>query len=345
MEGTDVDTGDVIRREFPVGANSELVIGNVSGSIQVRGDQTAESISVHAVKSGSARARENTRIEIEQHGDRISIQSKPRNEAKGFIADLSALARGFSLSAVEYDIIVPARCSVDANCVSASVDVSRVNERVNARSVSGSIGLADIGAKCEAHSVSGEVDVRNVAGDVVLESTSGSVTARKVQGAASITTVSGEIRIMESDLPRVDLHTVSGDVFADTPLTSGGQYRVKTVSGDVRLDVDGGSGSAIHAKSQSGDVHVSGFAMQAFKEGRKSWRGEVGDGSASVEVNTVSGDINIDHGTSTGVAASSDQSRRTTSSEGHLKAQTDVLRALQAGELNVEDAMEQLDRI
>ena len=98
---------------------------------------------------------------------------------------------------------------------------------------------------------------------------------------------------------------MSGDLTFGGPLAKGGRYVLKTHSGTVVVKVTNNAGFEVIASSFSGDIKSDlpltvKFGGPDEKEGRRRQdiRGTYGDGSASLELNSFSGNIRI-----TGAAA------------------------------------------
>jgi DUF4097 and DUF4098 domain-containing protein YvlB len=146
---------------------------------------------------------------------------------------------------------------------------------------------------------------------------------------------SGDARITDSSLRDFNLHSVSGDFHLDTPLTSGEHYYANTVSGDLVLAIPEGTGVTVQMKTVSGEVHSNFAQAEVIKSGRRHWQGRINGGGANLEMHSVSGDLTIRGGGSNGSNGDGGQQ------SGSGKA-SEVLRALEQGEIDVEQALAQL---
>jgi hypothetical protein len=306
-----------VDRKFGVGPDSQLKVQNVSGVISVcSGDEQA--ISVHAVRRGSDQAIENTEIEMEQEGDRVTVHTRQRHQS-GF------LRGGGSMASVDYTISVPPDCTVEADGVSADVEITGPTARVDASTVSGSIRVDDVVDECR------------------LNSVSGSINAARVRGSTELRSTSGGIEVRDSQLTGARCQTVSGKISIETPLTVGETYTFKTVSGSVRVTVPADTSVTIQMKSISGKV-TSELPARVIKSGMRSWQGVVGDGGANLEMESVSGSLRVasnaglSGGGSPGRPPETDAQR-----EAREAAQMEILRSLSEGQLTVEDALKRLD--
>jgi hypothetical protein len=331
---------DVIEQQFTVDARPELSISNISGRIDIRAGDSS-TISMRATKHGSREAVANTRIEFRHDGNRVRV------ETKGERSGLLNLSR--NVSAVDYQLVVPRDCEVRAQAVSAGVRVEGLSAAVSAQTVSGDVELAGI------------------AGDCQVTTVSGAATGRRLTGALTLRTTSGDTDIRDSALRHFNLNSVSGDFAIESPLSVGQHYLAKTVSGDLRLLVPADVRATVQMKSVSGEV-ASDLQAEVIKAGRRHWQGRINGGGATVEMNSVSGDLRIQYADgapqgamppSTSVATPEvapevSQEASAVSSELPISeppvedgpetpADTGaVLRALERGEITVEEAMQRL---
>ncbi len=264
MNETTIDT--TIQQSFEVGTEPRLSVRNVAGRIEVRAGEHG-TIDLHAVKHGRPEAMENTRVEMEQHGDQLSVVTQP--------VDTAFAGGRHSLCAVDYTITVPTGCEVEVHAVSAEVRVR------------------DTQAPVLLETVSGAIEVFGVTGECRVKTVSGSATIGEIAGALHGQSVSGDLEINRATLQSFDLQTVSGDIIVDTPLSTGQRYRAHTVSGDLRLRVPGDTGATIWLKTVSGSLRSS-LPAQIQHADRRHWQGTINGGGAEVEMDSVSGDLTID---------------------------------------------------
>ncbi len=264
MTDTTIDT--TIHQSFGVGAQPRLSVRNVAGRVEVRAGEPG-TIDLHAVKHGRPEAMENTRVEMEQHGDHLSVVTRA--------ADTACAGGRHSLCAVDYTITVPTGCEVEVHAVSAAVQIR------------------DTQAPVSLETVSGAIEVFGVAGDCRVKTVSGSATIGEIAGTLRGQSVSGALEINRAALRIFDLQTVSGDITVDTPLATGQRYRAHTVSGDLRLWVPGDTGATIWLKTVSGSLRSS-LPAQIQHADRRHWQGTINGGGAQVEMDSVSGDLTIE---------------------------------------------------
>jgi putative adhesin len=269
-------TETTVDARFDVGEGAALELHNVAGRVTVRvHDERA--LVMQAKLHGPDSAVENTRIEREQSGDRVVIRTEQQREG-----GLSGLLHRNSLAAVDYDLAVPAGCLLEVHTVSADVDVR------------GTVANAAL------YTVSGSIDLTNARGDIRLHSVSGRITASELEGELNVNSTSGHVAVRNSRLRRFALHTVSGNMTIETPLTAGESYSVSTVSGNLRLSVPSGTGADVRLSTISGSIESTGSFHSSGGPGHRSVHGTIGDGGAQLSMNSVSGSLSLQTAESNG---------------------------------------------
>jgi hypothetical protein len=135
-----------------------------------------------------------------------------------------------------------------------------------------------------------KIDVGSIAGDVNVSGATAGV---------AVNTVSGDLSVETTSWP-VSLSTVSGDISAQTGAPGAEPAKVASVSGDVSLSIPSASDVVVHANSVSGDIQDDfDIPVEEAKYGPShSMSGTVGKGGAQLDLNTVSGDISLNKGSS-----------------------------------------------
>jgi hypothetical protein len=151
--------------------------------------------------------------------------------------------------------------------------------------VSGDIALNVMSGDLRAVQTEGSLTVQSASGDVLVEAATGRFTAHAA---------SGDIHVASAHLDAFQIQTASGDVHVETTLTGEGPFRAQTANGDVHLSLRraAASGEAPAAslayQTDSGDAHVS---VPFRKTGRRQWRSGPETGGPHIDVRTVNGDL------------------------------------------------------
>jgi DUF4097 and DUF4098 domain-containing protein YvlB len=280
-------------RKVKIARDGRLTLSNTAGDIIVT-TGAGDEVSIEATKRARGGADlASVQIEVTDRAGRIDVRTSSTGLA-GF---------GGGGVSVDFTITVPASVSVEAHSVTGDVKVSGVQGLVRAETVSGSITLAASPRVELAKSVSGDVDITglSVDGEASATTVSGEIRAKGGRARAlALTSVSGDIRITDLVCERLETKTVSGTVQIAGTLAKNGRYDLHSFSGEARLQLAGDPGFELNAKTFSGSIR-SDWPLAGADAGGKSSRGTtmkhetiratVGDGSATVTIQTFSGDI------------------------------------------------------
>ncbi len=142
--------------------------------------------------------------------------------------------------------------------------------------VSGTIELeVPRDARVEVHSAAGDVALRDVRGGASAKTATGDVSIKRAAGRISVNVASGDVAVTGTEPISLDVHAVSGDVRARAPRFD--RVAIETISGDAELAGAFGTTAGHTVSTVSGDVEVALV------------------GGLTVEVKTVSGDVECDH--------------------------------------------------
>lgn len=182
-------------------------------------------------------------------------------------------------SRVEVKVRYPERCNCNAS-VRFEVKVPRmINLDYDAfSSVSGNVEVSEAVGTLRAKSVSGNVDVKEVSGTIQASSVSGDVNVGEASGAVSAKSTSGNVR--------VDLLRLEGGANAN-------RLEFGSVSGNVEVKLPGSLGAEVEMSTMSGHLETDfpiTIEKREYGPGRSA-RGRVGDGSRTLKLSSVSGNV------------------------------------------------------
>ena len=164
--------------------------------------------------------------------------------------------------------------TVNTSTTSGDISLGKVTGAVNLSTSSGSIRLEEGQDGLDAESTSGDIQVGLLKGEFRMDTTSGEIVLSDGACAGKAHSVSGDIRICLAELSgNLDVSTTSGAVELQLPKTADFQFRFNTSSGDCQT-----------------------FFQEAlsFDGKRRNAKGQYGGGAHSVEISTVSGDLEVE---------------------------------------------------
>jgi hypothetical protein len=276
------------RRSVRVPRGGTLDLRNIGGSVSVRPGtgRTAELVLTHSARaSTAARARaalEGPRVRITERGDRVEVEP--------------ILSRTSGTSVVTtMSVEVPADTSVTIATVSGIVNVDGVRGDVTIETATGSITVRNADGLASAHTLTGSIDIADVESEqgIDVNSISGGVSLARVQARQlTITSVSAAVTATDISAARVETTSMSGSLTFSGTLQRSGRYEFHSHNGQIDLRL-GGAGFNLDARTVHGTVQSPGLSLTAERRTRTTLRGTVGDGAATVEATTFSGQLTI----------------------------------------------------
>ena len=270
---------DSVDRKVAADAKGEVLISNVSGSIDVRGwDRNEVQVTGHL---GSRVER----LDVESSGGRTVVKVVlPRGSGNGTDADI--------------EVSVPKNSNLDVSAVSADVSSRGVLGTQRIKSVSGEITTDIAGDDSEVRSVSGDVTVRGNGKPMRLRvsSVSGNLDLTNTAGSLDMVTVSGDASVQAGETSDVRGRTTSGTLEVRGKLTRDGRVDVEGVSGDIILRLSAPGGLSTEIESFSGDINgcMADHVERVSKYGPgKRLNIRTVEAGARVRAKTLSGDIDI----------------------------------------------------
>lgn len=242
-------------------------------------------------------------LTVEQNAGTISIEDKLPRHYSGSNKEGSRLT-----------IKVPKQLKLYSEGVSANYKVSELSGDINVQTVSGNIKADGLSEQVSINTVSGDIVSQSLQGKLKLETVSGNIEDKQSLGKVSYTLVSGKLNA-DSGAEQVSIELVSGD--AKVSLDKVERLKAQSVSGDLNLSVSGLTTKA-SLESVSGDISFSlpanldaTFNIDGGPSGDidnrltqdkpkrpkygpgSSLQFQMGNGSADIQINTISGDINL----------------------------------------------------
>lgn len=297
-----------------IGRGGSFALRTVAGNVHVRGADTDEAVVVARGASGRT-----PRLNVERGDGSLAIDL-PR-------VSVSFFGRGIGSADadLEFDVELPRDARINISSVNAAITARDLTGEQAYRTVSGDLSLTGFGGRVSARSVSGDIRLRD---------------GRKVE--LDVTTTSGDVDAEADEFEQFHVRSVSGDVEASAALRAGPRHSVETVSGDLCLHAIGG---------------VTVEPARALDIGRQGRRPVVvGDGSAHLHFRSMSGQERVSaHPGHAGHAA---HAGHPGGAEAHPDAdgappraaatpvdRMSVLRALERGEIDVDEAARQLEEV
>ncbi|MGO9206600.1 MAG: DUF4097 family beta strand repeat-containing protein [Candidatus Limnocylindrales bacterium] len=313
----------------PVGVHGTVTVRVAAADVRVRGVEGDEARVVlrYALRApddaAAARIEEEFLSRLRRGEGRLEVETADgRRVSIDSLGPLGVIARAFGVAG-------DSRMELE-------VDVPR-GSLVTVETISGDIVAEALGGSQSYRTISGDVMVAG-SGDVRVQTTSGDA---RVQGSGDIGlewhSVSGDLRAAAPGLRAVELDTMKGDAWLQGRFSSGTEHRARSVSGDLRLAPIGGM--TVQMRSVSGAVRSE---VPHRMEGRPGqYVLVVGDASARFRFESMSGDLLVLAAEQAAPAPATTASAPEPGAV-ELPGQLDVLRALERGEIDVDEALRRI---
>ena len=250
---------------------SRLRLQNQGGDVTIKTWDRSQ-IRIQAAHSGRST------VEVDVRGQVVVIEAKGR--------------RGPS-SVVDYQLTVPAWMALDIGGMYAEVSIDGTKAPVKVETLEGNISLRGGAETVTLTTVNGRIDVTGARGRVELHAVSEGITVTDLGGGELVVeSVSGDIDLRRIDAKSVDAQTISGEVIYEGRIVDAGSYSFLTHTGDVTLAIAETTNASISVVTGSGEV-TSSFSLKAERASRRRNTYRMGTGSANVEVETFSGDVEM----------------------------------------------------
>jgi hypothetical protein len=295
-----------------IGAAGSFSLNNISGDVRIRGTDGDEVV-VRARWDHGGGDRPLPLV-VRRTDSSLSIDTEERGGWFG----------SWNRGSIEFDVTVPSGARVEIQAVSADIESHKLIGDQSYRTVSGDVVIDGSGGHIAAVSVSGDIDITAVE-----------------MAEVNATTTSGDIEAHAKAFDPLRLKTVSGDMEVRGGFTAGPQHTVESVSGD--LSIEAFSGLTVDTKR--------GLDFTSKKNQAPI---VTGDGAARLRFRSLSGDVRLSGGASRATNLGPNPPRPPAAPEAPFEARPpaspemtqedslEILRALERGEIDVEEASRRL---
>lgn len=289
--------GEKIALSLPSDEVSNVVIDNHSGSVNVVG-WNKDKISISGELDEKAE-----RLIFEQNGAQIRIKVDYDN-IENWASDGSQLT-----------VFMPKNIRMSFSSVSSDLTLKNLHGGIEAVTVSGDILATQASNNIELSSISGEIESQNLSGKISLSAVSGDIEDKNSTGRLQVKAVSGEVKINSSasevffnnvsgnsqltlkEVIELRMSTVSGDIDANIRLKEKGLLKASSVSGDFDLVFQKDLKASFILKSNVGGDIVNKLSADKAEHSEygpgAKLNFQLGDGSSTVTIGTVSGNIKV----------------------------------------------------
>ena len=317
--GTYVRTQSI---DHAVGERGSVTLSVTSGDVRARGIAGGDAhiratFEISATSDAEAdRLFEEVQLRVERgSSELIATEPEWATSVGSLIGRLLAARSHHEVSVVAE---IPAGAQLRLTGVSSEMEVTGLRGEQRYRTVSGDLMLSDVSGSVQLQTVSGDATIR---GDQPL--------------SAEVQSVSGDLSVTAPTLRTLRANTVSGDVEFEGELAATGDFRVETVSGDLVVGLVGSATIEIHGIS----TDVSSELDHRLEGQVDRRRLVIGAGGPRLRFNSMSGDVDVRRPRRVGKV---EKTAEPVAPAPDHATQLEVLRALERGEIDVDEATRRL---
>lgn len=241
----------------PIGRHGTVTIKLASAELRVFGTDGD-----HAVVRTPGNRELPARVTVETTDGGLTIREREH----------FGLSFGIGDKTIQLEVELPAETDITIDTASGELEATGLRGEQRYRTASGDTRL---------HAVAGRIELNSVSGDAEIELAAATDLA--------IRSVSGDVSVTGGELNGLRIGTTSGDIRVDSPIRGRTGNQIDTLSGDVSLVAEGGM--RIQARTVSGDLTSDVPHRSEGRMGRRTL--VVGDGSIEVDFRSVSGDLQV----------------------------------------------------
>ena len=307
-----------------IGERGRLALRITTGDVRVKaapGDEASVHVTFEIAAASDEEADrvfEEIKLHVEADGGQLTVEEE-RDGVSGLGSAISRLFGGRGRIQLKVEAQLPPMAELRLDGVTADVQAEGLRGEQRYATVSGDLYLTDLGGSLRINSVSGDVTLR----------ASEPIDLR-------VEAVSGDLNAITPHLDGLRASSVSGDIEIEAALGAG-EFGVETVSGDLTVGLLGGA--SFQVRGLSTDIHSD---LDHRIEGHRDRRRvTVGAGGPEFSFSSMSGDLAIRRPRR--IDAGSQPAKSASASPPSAEDQLAVLRALEAGEIDVDEAARRLD--
>lgn len=263
---------------FKVRTGTRLHVDNFIGEIAI------QSWDKNAVRVEATHSRRIV-VYVEESGSTIEVLAKSRRGIPGH---------------VDFRITAPAWMPLELDGIYTDMSVDGSKSEVSAETVKGDVHLKGGEGFIKLSSVQGEVTVEGARGRLELSSVNQGVNVTDVEGEISVEAVNGDVALDDVRSKMIEVATVNGEVRFLGGIFDGGRYRFSSHTGDLDVAVPERVNATISVATFNGEFESSfPVVLNETRKGKRfSFR--LGDGSATIDLETFQGTIKMRHSEKSG---------------------------------------------
>lgn len=249
-----------------------------------------------------------TRLALTAMGGEVVLRSWDRNQVRiradhsastsvdirdnGAVLRLEARGRMGMPGRTDFELTVPAWMASEFEGMNFDLDVEGVTGGVKAATLNGNLTARGVG-DITFNTMNGDIRIESSRGRLAVSAVSGRIEITGASGDIEAEAVSGNLGLYRIESSRVDASSLSGQVIYQGSIRDNGSYSFGSHSGTVTLAIPSNANATVSTSTMSGGMSAS-FTLPSMDQGSRGRTTiRFGNGSASVEVESFSGNIRL----------------------------------------------------
>jgi len=291
--------GEMINKSLDAKAEGKVYIDNQRGNISIKGWDKNQVL----IKG-----------ELDDDAEDYTFKRKGNNIV--FEVDMPRRGSGNNDKGSQLEIFIPqlsrleaegVQVNYDVDNVLGSVELSTINGKLNVKKVRHEINLSSINGAISVTDAIGEIQLSSINGKISLSDSDGTVEATTINGHLEVETaaksievesVNGSIELELEDIWSLEIQSVNGGIQASLKqLLAKGEVAINSVSSPITLKLPKDISAEFQIINQAGgrinnQLSDDKQSRARFGPGKKL-NMVLGDGSAEVNINSVSAKVNL----------------------------------------------------
>jgi DUF4097 and DUF4098 domain-containing protein YvlB len=174
------------------------------------------------------------------------------------------------------------------------IEVEKLDGTVDLRTPHGDITLRHIRGSATLETINGDLAIHDLQGErVAITAVNGDASLRDLQvDTARIHLTNGDLETERIAARNFTVETVRGDIRLDLTTPVQGEVRLTTVKGDISVHLPDGNDCQVQMHTSAGDLECA-LECRAVDAGRGYYTGVAGDGTGTLALETVHGDVRV----------------------------------------------------
>ncbi|MCS6918277.1 MAG: DUF4097 domain-containing protein [Fimbriimonadales bacterium] len=196
---------------------------------------------------------------------------------------------------VNLRLLIPRQVNLHARLDrKGKIEVEKLDGSIDLRTPHGDIHLRHIRGSAKLEAVNGDVQITDLQGErVQITLVNGDTQMRDLKAESIVVhATNGDVETKRAETRNITVETVRGDIELDLLTPVHGEVRLTTVKGDIAVELPDGNDCRVQMHTSVGDIECA-LECREVESGKNYYTGVAGDGSGTLALETVHGDLRI----------------------------------------------------